>query len=70
MIPDHTTLALMGSRQKKYMPAVKKAVQKMARSTTSEISYGGLLSWRYGLYGVVLGEYYLLTGEKWVPREL
>ncbi|MCP4375306.1 MAG: hypothetical protein GY794_03895 [bacterium] len=64
------TLALMGSRQRKYMPAVKKAVQEMARSTTSKISYGGLLSWRYGLYGTVLSEYYLLTGEKWVPREL
>ncbi len=64
------TLALMGANRKEYMPAVKKAVREMARSTTTEISAGGLSSWRYGLYGTVLGEYYLLTGEKWVPAEL
>ena len=63
-------LALMGSGESKYMPAVKKAVQAMARSTGSKIDYGGLQSWKYGMYGAVLGEYYLLTGEKWVPREL
>jgi hypothetical protein len=64
------TLALMGSGRREYMGAVKKAVQEMGRSTSGTISFGGLPAWRYGLYGAVLGEYYLLTGEKWVPAEL
>jgi hypothetical protein len=63
-------LALMGGGRREYMPAVKKAVQAMARSTTNQTSFGGLSSWKYGMYGATLGEYYLLTGEKWVPREL
>jgi len=63
-------LALMGGRRREYMPAVKKAVQAMAGSTTSETSFGGLSSWKYGMYGATLGEYYLLTGEKWVLGEL
>ncbi len=64
------TLALMGSGERKYMPAVKRAVQAMAKSTSSRISFGGLPSWHYGMCGAVLAEYYLLTGEKWVLREL
>jgi len=64
------TLALMGSGRREYMPAVKKAVREMARSTNNVTSFGGLSSWKYGLYGATLGEYYLLTGEKWVPGEL
>jgi len=64
------TLALMASGEPKHMPAVKKAVQAMAKSTESKISFAGLQSWKYGLYGAVLGEYYLLTGEKWVLGEL
>jgi hypothetical protein len=63
-------LALMGSGRREYMPAVKKAVQAMAKSTSSEIKIGGLPAWQYGLYGAALSEYYLLTGEKWVPGEL
>jgi len=64
------TLALMGSGNRKLMPAVKKAVRQMARSTDSNIRFGGLPCWRYALYGAVLGEYYLLTREKWVLSEL
>ncbi len=64
------TLALMGANRKEYMPAIRKAVREMARSTTTEISAGGLSCWRYGMYGTVLSEYYLMTGEKWVPTEL
>ena len=63
-------LALMGGGRREYMPAVKKAVQAMARSTSSEIKFGGLPAWQYGMYGAALSEYYLLTGEKWVPGEL
>lgn len=64
------TLALMASGQRKYMPAVNKAVRAMAASTDARINFGGLSAWKYGMYGAVLGEYHLLTGEKWVLREL
>jgi len=64
------TLALMGAGRREYMPAVKRAVQEMARSTNTVISAGGLSCWRCGLYGATLSEYYLMTGEKWVPSEL
>ena len=63
-------LALMASGESQYMPAVKKAVQAMAKATQSRIEFRGLDAWKYGLYGAVLGEYYLLTGEKWVLAEL
>jgi len=63
-------LALMASGESKCMPLVKRAVQAMARATTNTTSRGGLPCWRYGLYGATLGEYYLLTGEKWVLPEL
>ena len=63
-------LALLGSGNKAYLPAVKKAVEAMARVTTDKIKFGGLPCWQYGLYGVALSEYYLLTREPWVLPEL
>jgi len=69
-INTFAALALMGSGNAEHMPAVKKAVEAMARQTDSKIRFGGLPAWKYGLYGAVMGEYYLLTGEAWVLREL
>jgi len=63
-------LALLGSGDKGYLPAVKKAMEAMARSTSGKIQYGGLPCWQYGLYGIALGEYYLITREPWVLPEL
>ena len=63
-------LALLGSGKEEYLPAVKKAVQAMARSTTDVVRPGGLPVWEYSLYGAVLGEYYLITREPWVLPEL
>jgi hypothetical protein len=63
-------LALLGSGDKAYLPAVKKAMEAMARSTSGKIQYGGLPCWQYGLYGIALGEYYLVTREPWVRPEL
>jgi hypothetical protein len=63
-------LTLLASGQKDHLPAVKKAVQKMAASTNDKIDYGGLDCWKYTLYGATLSEYYLLTREKWVLPEL
>ena len=65
------TLALMASGNPRAMPMVKRAVVAMARDTHADVSRsGGLPCWKYGLYGATLGEYYLLTGEKWVLPEL
>ncbi len=63
-------LALLGSGDNAYLPAVKKAVEAMARSTSGKIQYGGLPVWQYSLYGTALGEYYLITREPWVLPEL
>ena len=63
-------LALLGSGKEEYLPAVKKAMEAMARQTEAKISFNGLPCWQYGLYGAALGEYYLITGEKWVLPEL
>ena len=63
-------LALLGSGDEQYMPAVKKAVQAMAEQTDDRIRFRGLPAWKYGLFGAALAEYYLITGEKWVLPEL
>ena len=63
-------LALLGSGNAEYLPAVKKAMQAMARATDDKIKFGGLQCWQYTLYGAALGEYYLLTRERWVLPEL
>eukprot|EP00112_Aurelia_sp_Birch-Aquarium-sp1_P001245 Seg11286.3 transcript_id=Seg11286.3/GoldUCD/mRNA.D3Y31 product="hypothetical protein" protein_id=Seg11286.3/GoldUCD/D3Y31 len=63
-------LALMGSDKKEHLAAAKKVMQYFAKVTNDEISYGGLDCWKYSLYGICLGEYYLLTKEKWVLTEL
>jgi hypothetical protein len=63
-------LALLGSGDKTALPAVKKAVTAMARATDDTIQYGGLPCWNYGLYGIALSEYYLITREAWVLPEL
>jgi len=64
------TLALMASGDSRHMPAVEKAVRMMAQKTVSQIDFAGLDCWKYTLYGSVLAEYYLLTGEAWVWPEL
>lgn len=63
-------LALLASGEKAYLPAVKKAMEAMARSTNGKLQYGGLPCWQYGLYGVALSEYYLATREPWVLPDL
>ena len=64
------TLALMASGDPAHRPAVEKAVRWMAGHTGPKLEYGGLTCWPYTLYGIVLAEYYLLTGEAWVRPEL
>jgi hypothetical protein len=63
-------LALLGSGDPTHLPAAKRAAEFCAQATDDKISYGGLDCWKYGLYGTYLGEYYLITREKWVLSEL
>ena len=62
-------LALLGSGDKRHLPEVKKAMKAMAERTGVK-SQGGLPAWDYTLYGTALAEYYLITREHWVLKEL
>ncbi|MFT7484844.1 MAG: hypothetical protein ACI9F9_000689 [Candidatus Paceibacteria bacterium] len=71
-IPTHNTfapLALLASGTKKHMAAVKRNVKMHARTTSAEDS-SGLINWRYMSAALVMSEYYLASGEKWVLSEL
>lgn len=70
--PVHNTfapLALMASGKRKHMAAAKKSVQMHAK-TTSAADESWLINWRYMSAAIVMGEYYLITKEKWVLKEL
>ena len=70
--PIHDTfapLALLATRNQRYLPQVKKAVQHHAR-TTSATDRSSLINWRYMAAAIVMSEYYLATREKWVLPEL
>ena len=62
-------LALLGSGDKQYLPGVKKAMQAMTAATGGK-SNNGLPVWQYSLYGTALSEYYLITRDAWVLKEL
>ena len=63
-------LALLSSGNKTHLPAAERAARAFAKATTDKISYRGLDCWQYGLYGIYLAEYYLITREQWVLPEL
>lgn len=63
-------LAMLGSSDEKHLAAAKLAARYCAKVTNDQISYGGLDCWKYTLYGTYLAEYYLITREKWVLKEL
>lgn len=63
-------LALLASGKEAHLPAARKAAKALAEATSDRISYEGLDCWKYGLYGIYLAEYYLITQEEWVLPEL
>lgn len=70
--PPHDTfapLALLASGERKYLRLVKKNVEFHAR-TTKATDRSWLINWRYMAAAIVMSEYYLATGEKWVLKEL
>ncbi|NQU47596.1 MAG: hypothetical protein HQ519_03020 [Planctomycetes bacterium] len=62
-------LALMSSDKKSHRDALLKNV-KMHAKTTKAVDESWLINWRYMSAAIVLSEYYLLTGEKWLLPEL
>ena len=71
IVPHNTfaPLALLATGKKKYLPAVRLNVQFHARTTNSKDD-SWLINWRYMAAAIVMSEYYLATGEKWVIKEL
>ena len=63
-------LALLASGKDEHLPAARRAAKALARETTDALTYTGLACWKYGLYGIYLAEYYLVTRERWVLAEL
>ena len=72
--PVHNTfapLALLASGNDKYLSAVERNVRWHCRETRpNDKRYGDLMNWTYMSAAVVLCEYHLATGEKWVLPEL
>ncbi len=62
-------MALLGSGDKRHMPEITKAIKFMAERTDGKKAQG-LPTWDYTLYGTALAEYYLITRENWVLKEL
>ncbi len=70
--PPHDTfapLALLASGERKHLAAVEKNA-RMHAATTAARDESSLINWRYMAAAIVLSEYYLATGEKWVKPEL
>ena len=70
--PVHDTfapLALLASGKRKHLAAVKRNVQMHAKTTSVEDS-SWLINWRYISAAIVMSEYYLITRERWVLKEL
>ncbi len=70
--PVHNTfapLALLSSGNKKHLRAVERNVRMHARTTHAK-DESSLINWRYMAAGLVMGEYYLASGEEWVLPEL
>ena len=72
--PVHNTfapLALLASGDPRYRPAVERNARYHSRETyPNERRYFDLINWTYMSAAIVLSEYYLATGEKWVLPEL
>lgn len=70
--PPHDTfapLALLASGDPNDLASVERCARFHARTTQAK-DFSGLINWRYMAAGIVLAEYHLATGERWVLPEL
>ena len=65
-------LALMASRERKYLPAIEKNLRHMVSACrlSDGLRREGLMNWTYMGTAIALSEYYLLTKAPWVLPEL
>lgn len=69
-VPDtFAPLALLSLGDPQAMAAVEKCARFHARTTQAR-DMSSLINWRYCAAAIVLAEYYLATGKKWVLPEL
>lgn len=67
-----SSLALLASGERKYLPNVKRCLEAMLRSVpdAGQPRKSGLPNWNYMGSAIVLSEYYLITKDKWALPEL
>lgn len=63
-------LALLASGEGKYASVVERNVRYHSRECRAKQDRYGLVNWTYMSAAIVMSEYYLATGEKWVLPEL
>jgi hypothetical protein len=63
-------LALLATGDAKYLPALERNVRYHSRECRAKENRYGLVNWTYMTAAIVMSEYYLATGEKWVLPEL
>jgi Family of unknown function (DUF6288) len=69
VVDTFVPLALLASGEPRHLAAVERNARFHAATTSSSDS-DGLINWRYMTAGIVLSEYYLVTGEAWLLPEL
>ncbi len=72
--PNHNTLsvlALLGSGEKKYLPAVKRNLQYIAKHIDeNKANNNENINWHFMGAAICFSEYYLITKEKWAFNQL
>jgi hypothetical protein len=63
-VHNASLLALMASGENKYTPVIQRAMAGYPNKRYSSLNGTGYQCWTFGLDGIVLGEYYLLTQDK------
>lgn len=67
-----SSLALLASGERKYLPSVKRCLEAMMRSVpeSGQPRKEGLMNWTYMGAAIVMSEYYLITKDRWAVPEL
>ncbi|MFK7788677.1 MAG: DUF6288 domain-containing protein, partial [Phycisphaeraceae bacterium] len=67
-----SSLALLASGERKYLPNVKRCLQAMVRGVpdSGQPPKAGLPNWNYMGAAIVMSEYYLITKDRWAGPEL
>lgn len=65
----YASLALLSSDEREHLDALRACVEYLA-DATAPTSTEWLVNWQYMTAGIVLSEYYLVTGERWVLPQL